>query len=90
MRAHTHTHTHIHRGTRTHRHSDHTKLNHTQLKTGRKCPGDLAGMDENISTEQKTWHVYNFGKRNDFRLGLNESREGLCRAGRGGHSMLMD
>ena len=27
--------------------------------------------------EQETWHVYNFGKRNVFRLDLNESREGF-------------
>ena len=36
-------------------------------------------MDEDISTEQKTWQVYNFGKRNVFRLDLNESRQGFCR-----------
>ena len=29
------------------------------------------------------WHVHNFGKRNVFRLDLNESREGFCRRGRG-------
>ena len=40
-------------------------------------------MDEDVSTEQKTWQVYNLGKRNVFRLDLNESREGLCRRGRG-------
>ena len=34
-------------------------------------------------TEQKTWQVYNFGKRNVFRLDLNESREGFCWRGRG-------
>ena len=33
--------------------------------------------------EQKTWQVYNFGKRNVFRLDLNESREGFCQRGRG-------
>ena len=33
--------------------------------------------------EQKTWQVYNSGKRNIFRLDLNESREGFCRRGRG-------
>ena len=33
--------------------------------------------------EQKTWQVYNFRKRNVFRLDLNESREGFCRRGRG-------
>ena len=40
-------------------------------------------MNKDISTEQKTWQVYNFGKRNVFRLNLNESREGFCRRGRG-------
>ena len=40
-------------------------------------------MDEDSSTDQKTWQVYNFVKRNIFRLHLNESREGFCRRGRG-------
>ena len=40
-------------------------------------------MDKDISTEQKTWQVYNFGKRNVFRLDLNESRGGFRRTGRG-------
>ena len=40
-------------------------------------------MDEDISTEQKTWQVYNFGKRNVFRLDLDECREGFCWRGRG-------
>ena len=40
-------------------------------------------MDENISKEQKTWQIYNFGKRNVFRLHLNESRHGVGRRGRG-------
>ena len=40
-------------------------------------------MDKDISTEQKTWQVYSFGKRNVFRLDLNESREGFCWRGRG-------
>ena len=34
-------------------------------------------MDEDISTEQKTWQVYNLGKRTVFRLDLNESRGGF-------------
>ena len=29
-------------------------------------------MDEDSSTEQKTWQVCSFGKRNVFRLHLNE------------------
>ena len=45
-------------------------------------PGRL-GMDKDISTEQKTWQVYNFGKRNVFRLDLNECRGSFCRRGRG-------
>ena len=40
-------------------------------------------MDGNSSTEQKTWQVYSFGKRNVFSLHLNESRAGFCRRGRG-------
>ena len=41
--------------------------------------------------EQKTWQVYNFGKRNVFRLDLNESRERVSVGEEGeGHSMLMD
>ena len=40
-------------------------------------------MDEDISTDKKTWQVYNCGKRNVFRLYFNESREGFCRRGRG-------
>ena len=40
-------------------------------------------MDENSSTEQKTGQAYNFGKRNVFRLDLNESRESFCRRGKG-------
>ena len=35
-------------------------------------------MDEDSSTEQKTWHVYSLGKRHVFRLHWNESREGFC------------
>ena len=40
-------------------------------------------MDEDSSTEQKTWQVCSFGKRNVFRLHLNESREGFCQRERG-------
>ena len=36
-------------------------------------------MDKDRRTEQKTWQVYNFGKRNAFRLDQNESRKGFCR-----------
>ena len=31
-------------------------------------------MDEDSSAKQKTWQVYSFGKRNVFRLYLNESK----------------
>ena len=39
-------------------------------------------MDED-SMEQKKWQVYNFEKRNLFRLDLNESREGFSQRERG-------
>ena len=32
--------------------------------------------------EQRTWQVYYFGKRNIFRLDLNEFKEGFSRRGR--------
>ena len=73
----THTHTHRDRGTRTHKHSDHTKLKTDPAQNGQQTPW-RPGMVEDISTKQKTWQVYNFGKRNVFRLDLNESREGFC------------
>ena len=34
-------------------------------------------MDEDISTEQKTWQVYSFLGKKVFRLGFNESRHGF-------------
>ena len=40
-------------------------------------------MDEESCTKPKAWQVYSVGKRNVFRLDLNESREGFCRRGRG-------
>ena len=40
-------------------------------------------MDEDSTTGQKTRQVCSFGKRDVFRLHLNESREGFCRRGRG-------
>ena len=57
-------HTHTHRGTHTHEHSDYTKLNLHSLKMGSKQRLEL---DEDSSTEQKTWQVYSFGKINVFR-----------------------
>ena len=48
-------------------------------------------MDEDVSTEQKTWQVYNFGKINVFRLNLNEARECFFVGEEGeGHSMFKD
>ena len=83
--THTHTHPHTHTHTLTQRHPYTQafwlyKAKCTQFKNGQQTPGRL-GMDED-STEQKTWQVYNFGKRNVFRLDLNESREDFCRRGR--------
>ena len=75
LSAYTCTHTHTHRGTRTHKHSDHTKQKIDTAHNGQQMLG-RPGMDED-STEQKTWQVYNFGKRNVFRLDLNESPEGI-------------
>ena len=79
-RMHTHAHacTRMHTHARTHAHTHiHT---HAQLKKGGK---QRLEMDEDSSTEQKTLHVYNFGKSNVIRLNLNESRENFCRRGRG-------
>ena len=42
---------------------------------GSKHPGDLERMHEDISTEQNTWQLYNFGKRNVFRLDLNRPKQ---------------
>ena len=81
----THTHTHTDRGTRTHEHSDYTKLTLHSLK--RTANSDFTAMDEDSSTDQKTWQIYSFGREKKvFRLHLlhlNESREGFCRRGRG-------
>ena len=67
-------------GTRTHKHSDYTKLNIHSLKRAANARETWNGYRRR---EQKTWQVYNFGKRNVFRLDLSESREGFCRRGRG-------
>ena len=40
-------------------------------------------MDKDTGTEQKTRQVYNLGKRNVFRLDLNESSEGFCQKRKG-------
>ena len=75
--THTNTHTHIHRGTCTHEHSDYAMLNLHSLKQA------AMETNEDSSTEQKTWQVSSLGKRDVFRLHLNESREGFFRRGRG-------
>ena len=71
----THTHTHLYRSILTMK-----NLIYTQFKMGSK---QSLEMDEDSSTEQKTWQVYSFGKRNVLRFVLNESREGFCWRGRG-------
>ena len=63
-------HTHTHRGTCTQAFRLY-KAKYTQLKTGSKYPGDWEWIKTH-SAEQKTWQVYNFVKRNVFRLDLNE------------------
>ena len=40
-------------------------------------------MDEDSSTDQKTWQVYSLGNSNVFRLHFNETSEGFCWRGRG-------
>ena len=49
-------HTHTYRGTRTHKHSDYTKLNIcTKLKMGSKCPGDLEWMKRSAQNRKHGW-----------------------------------
>ena len=71
----THTRTHTHTHTHTHEHTDYTKLNWHNLKRA----ANRLEMDDDSSTERKTWRVDSFGKRNVSRLHLNEPREGFCR-----------
>ena len=78
--THAHTHTHTHKGNSTQKHSDNTNIHSPPPKMGMKWRLE---MDKDSSMKQKTWQVYNFGKRNVFRLDLNESRKGFCRRGRG-------
>ena len=40
-------------------------------------------MDEDSSTERKTWQVYTFGKRNALKFDLKESGERFSRRARG-------
>ena len=56
-------------------------LIYTQLKTVSKQR--LVETNEDNSTEQKTWRVYSFEKRNVLRFDLKGSREGFCQTGRG-------
>ena len=44
---------------------------------------DLRRMKRAARNGKTTWQVYSFGKRNVYRLHVNESREGSCRRGRG-------
>ena len=75
-RIHTHTHTHKHtQAVWPYKAKIYTAQNRQQT------PG-RPGTDEDISMEQKTWQAYNFGKRNVFRLDMNESRQGFCQTGR--------
>ena len=81
-RTHAHTHTHTHKGNSTEKHSDtdNTNIRSPPKKMGMKWRRE---MDKDSSMEQKTWQVYSLGKRNVFRLDLNESRKGFCQRGRG-------
>ena len=82
-RTHTHTHmrthTHTHTDTCTYKHADYTKLNLHSLK---QVPANRDLRQKKLKL--KTWHVYSFGKRNVFRLHLNESREGFYQRWKGG------
>ena len=57
-------------GTRPHKHTDYAKLKLHNLKWA----ANRLEMDEDSSTERKTWQVYSFGKINVLRLHLNQSR----------------
>ena len=65
--------------TRTHEHSDYTKLKLHSLK---RAANGLEMAEDSSTAEQKIWQVYRFGERRVFRL-QNESRECFCRRGRG-------
>ena len=87
--AHTHARTRTHARAHTHTHTQapaHTStltiqsLIYTQFKTGSKHKLET---DEDSSTKRKTQPVCSFGKRNVFRLHLNEPRVDFCRRGRG-------
>ena len=71
---------HTHTGTRTHNHSGYTNLN---IHSSKRAANARETWNGYRRTEQKTWQVYKFGKRNVFRLDLDESREGFSRRGRG-------
>ena len=80
-RARARTHTHIQVPAR-------TSILTTQNLIYTTLNGQQTQMDKDSSAEQKTWQVYSYGKRNVFRLRLNESREGFC--GRKGWSFHVD
>ena len=64
----TYTHARTDTGTRTHEHSDSTKLNLHNLK--RAADRELTEADEDSSTERKAGQVCSLGKRYVFRLHL--------------------
>ena len=63
-----HTHAHTHRGTRTHKHSDYTKLNLHSLKWA--ANGDLIKMDEDSGTEHKNMAGLQFWENTFFKVSL--------------------
>ena len=71
LRARACAHTRTHTLTHTHKHSEYAKLNIRSWKRAANARKTWNGWRR---TEQKTCQVYNFGKRNVFRLDLNESR----------------
>ena len=88
MHMHMHIHARMHARTHTHTHTKataHRSILTIQIYTAPPKMGMKwrLEMDKDSSMKQKTWQVYNFGKRNVFRLDLNESRKGFCRRGRG-------
>ena len=73
LSAYTCTHTHRQRHPHTQAFSPY-KAKIDTAQSGQQTPG-RPGMDEDSSTKQKTWQVYNLGK--EMFLDLNESREVL-------------
>ena len=76
-------HIHVHAHTHRHLHTCALKLYKAQPTQFKMGSNQRPETDEDSSTEQKTWQVYSFGKNNNFRLYLNESRDSFCQRGRG-------